>query len=142
PEAERSYAAAVGVLRRAAALDPSPDGRTQLAASLADWAGYLGKDAGRRAQAEKAYREALGLLEKLCAEYPDTAYRLLQARALTELGVLLQATDPRRAEKDLTDALKLCEKLPAADPDVRDYRFQRASTLLNLGVVWELSGQP
>jgi tetratricopeptide (TPR) repeat protein len=142
-EAGRAYAEAVAVLRRLTKAGQSARWREQLGRSLNSWAGYLTADAARRGEAEKAYREAVSLLDRLCTDYPgEPAYRLEKARTLANLGVLLQGADPKRAEPVWAQALALHEQLSREFSDVPEYQLDRGRTLLNLGVVWELNRQP
>jgi eukaryotic-like serine/threonine-protein kinase len=142
-DAERQYAEAVAALQRAVELAPLARYRGQLAAKLTAWAGYLGKDAARRAQAEKAYREALGLLEELLAEHPqEESYLAQQARALLNLGALLLPTSRPQAEEVWQRALKLYNQLAKNHPDAPEHRLGQGEALLNLGLAWELGRRP
>jgi eukaryotic-like serine/threonine-protein kinase len=142
-DAERNYSEAVAALRRAKDLAPLPRYREQLAANLTAWAGCLGKDPGRRGQAEKAYEEALGLLAELCKEYPhEGLYQAQQARTLLNLGALLLPASAQKAEEVWGRALKLFEKLAAEHPDAPEYRLGQGETLINLGLARELLERP
>jgi serine/threonine protein kinase len=87
--------------------------------------------------AEKAYRRAVDLRQRLVAEAPDRAdYRHELAQALHGLGALLQ--DRRRfpeAEGLYRQALALHEALAAESPGVAPYRHELARHYHNLGAL-------
>jgi serine/threonine-protein kinase len=142
-EAGRAYAEAVAVGRRLVEAAPDPRNRQQLARSLNSQAGYLGGDPARRGAAEKGYQEALAILDRLCGEYPrEPVYRSDKARTLADLGVLLQAVAPRKAEEVWTRALDVQKKLADDFPNAPDYRLEQCRTLLNLAVVWKVVNEP
>jgi tetratricopeptide (TPR) repeat protein len=82
--------------------------------------GNLLQATGRVAEAEKAYRQALQLRERLVAEHPQVPqYRQELATTHNNLGVLLQATGRvAEAEKAYRQALQLREQLVAEHPQV------------------------
>jgi Flp pilus assembly protein TadD len=98
---------------------------------------------GRVAEAEKAYRQALQLYERLVAEHPQVPqYRQELATTHNNLGVLLQATGRvADAEKAYRQALQLRERLVAEHPQVPEYRQELATTHNNLGVLLQATGR-
>ncbi len=98
---------------------------------------------GQHGPAEKGYRQAWPLYERLVAEHPQVpAYRQELARTHNNLGPLLQTTGRAdEAEKAFRQALPLYERLVAEHPQVPTYRQQLASTHNNLGVLLKDTGR-
>jgi tetratricopeptide (TPR) repeat protein len=107
--------------------------------------GLLLAGLSRRDGAEKKYRAALALQEKLVQQFPDVAaHRQESARSHNNLGNLL-AVLPRRkkeAETEYRAALVLQEKLVKQSPDVSGYRKELAASHDNLGVLLAGLGRP
>jgi tetratricopeptide (TPR) repeat protein len=97
---------------------------------------------GRPAQAEGALGRALGLLEKLSADFPAVPeYRLQLAQSSSNLGTMLvDAGRPAEAEKPLHRALSLYETRAAGPPG--DHRLERATTNNSLGRALRAAGRP
>jgi tetratricopeptide (TPR) repeat protein len=97
--------------------------------------GLLLQATGRVAEAEKAYRQALQLYERLVAEHPQVPqYRQELAMTHNNLGVLLKATGRAdEAEKAHRQALQLRERLVAEHPQVVGYKVDLGRILARSG---------
>ncbi len=138
-ESEQAYAEGVAILRRVSA-HAEPYYRHELARVLDAWATAVKNDPARAAEAEKAYREALAILDKLCTDHTgEAAYRARRARVLANLGEAVMVRDPRTAEASWAQALEILDGLVKEDPDTREYRAQQGRALLNLAVLREKS---
>jgi tetratricopeptide (TPR) repeat protein len=117
--AEREFAEAERIARAVARELPDPDPRDSLAISLARHWSDLADEAGRAQQADAALDEAVGLLARICDEFPATTwYRCDRAEALL-LRARRDAAAGRddRAEQDLTEARQLLSNLMVKEPD-------------------------
>ncbi len=149
-EAEKELRAALRLCERLAADFPQePRYRQELAASH-NGLGNLLAERGRLEPAAKSYRAALALCERLVAEAPAASeYRLELARSHRNLGVLLSIPLPtvpaprgRQAEKELRQALALCERLAAEAPSAAEYRQELARCHTNLGLLFSRLRRP
>ncbi|HYT90916.1 MAG TPA: serine/threonine-protein kinase, partial [Gemmataceae bacterium] len=152
-EAGTAYEEAMRVYRRLVWKSPEPRYQYLFAAASGGWAKRLERD-GQHGEAEKVYREALTLLDKLCAADPgEPRYQALRARTATNLGVLALTQAPvrpkealeralARAKEFLEQALAVQTKLASEFPDVPDYQADQGLTLLNLGLIADREGHP
>jgi tetratricopeptide (TPR) repeat protein len=107
-------------------------------------AARVGAFLGRYEQAEKDYRIAVRLYEKLVADSPTMhAYRGELALSETGLGDLLVGLGKSdEAEKAYRQALALREKLAGDFPAMPEYRVQVADSCINIGNLRRDRGQP
>ncbi|MCI0461421.1 MAG: protein kinase, partial [Gemmataceae bacterium] len=140
--ARRACEDSIATLRGLAQDVPGPRSRRLLVTALVSWAGQLKRDPASQPQAEKAYREALGLLDALCAAAPkDPRYRSDRASTQSNLATLLTATNPKEAEVLSRRALEEQKALAAEFPAARQHQADQGNTLLQLGVLWEALGR-
>jgi tetratricopeptide (TPR) repeat protein len=122
PEAQIEFAAAGEAYDRLAGADPAgAEYRFQAAVTRAD-AGYAHSQAGELDAAEKNDRAAAAKFGELAAADPsNTAIRLEQARAFSNLFVVLRRTKrPAEAEQAIEEAIKLYRAASdSRDPRVR-----------------------
>lgn len=94
---------------------------------------------GRSEQAEKAYHDAIGMLEQLVAEFPsepDCHAVLAETCHLRAIILTFGLGRHTEAEIMLRRALALRERLAAEYPNVGDYRSGRAGSLDLLAVTF------
>jgi tetratricopeptide (TPR) repeat protein len=99
------------------------------------------------AAAEKAFRRALAIRERLVADFPaEPAYCLNLAQSYDALGQLL--TDPYRApgrydeaEAFLDKAVNLLKRLVADYPPAPEYQMELAHSYQSLGILLEERGR-
>jgi serine/threonine protein kinase/tetratricopeptide (TPR) repeat protein len=116
--------------------------RTELARCNFDLASLLIQK-GKPAEAEKAYRRAAEILEKVAARFPDAAYQRELADVYNDLGVLLRdGKELVKADKAYREAVALGEKAAAAEPDRLQYRINLAASYHNLGNIVRDQGDP
>jgi serine/threonine protein kinase len=98
---------------------------------------------GQSGEAEKAYREALVIRERLAAQFPSQpSYRADLAKSQNNLANLLFAIGRRpEAEAFFRRALEAWSGLAAEDPRQPDYRDALAATQANLGMVFQETGR-
>jgi tetratricopeptide (TPR) repeat protein/tRNA A-37 threonylcarbamoyl transferase component Bud32 len=98
---------------------------------------------GRTEDARKAYNQAVALLEKLVADFPNVSeYRGDLATAYTQQGTLLRRTEsPDAAEKAYRQALNLRQRLAADSPQNPLYREKLALTYNNLALALLISNR-
>ncbi|MGO9599209.1 MAG: protein kinase domain-containing protein, partial [Isosphaeraceae bacterium] len=115
----------------------NPAFRRKLARTL-DNLGKLLASTGRLDEAEAAYREAAAVVEGLVATGPAAAGdKWLLAQCHANLAMALRAAGRfDEAEAACLKARSLEEALRADFPDVPDYRYELASILNNLGLLW------
>ncbi len=119
PEAQIEFATAEQAYNRLAEADPRY--RLEAAVTRTD-AGYAHSQAGELDVAEKDDRAAAAKLGELAAADPsNTTIRLEQARAYSNLFVVLRSTKrPAEAEQTIEEAIKLYRAAPdSRDPRVR-----------------------
>jgi tetratricopeptide (TPR) repeat protein len=124
PEAQIEFAKAEEAYNRLATADPAgAEYRFQAAVTRAD-AGYAHSQAGELDAAENDDRAAAARLgQRAAADPSNSAIRLEQARALSNLFVVLRRTRrPAEAEKTIEEAINLYR----AAPDRRDPRVRVA----------------
>jgi tetratricopeptide (TPR) repeat protein len=94
--------------------------------------------------AEKAFRQAMNLGEKLVAEAGNvTRYRLELARSYDNLGIVLaELHKPEEAETAFRKALPHQAKLADSSPQVAEYRLELATTRFHLGNLFRLQRRP
>jgi serine/threonine-protein kinase len=93
------------------------------------------RDAGQRAEAEAAYREARRHYEQVVADMPRVvAYRLGLAATLQQLGAVLSADDKRAAEAEelLQTARTICTDVLHDAPQLADASSWLAASLASL----------
>jgi serine/threonine protein kinase/Flp pilus assembly protein TadD len=142
----RQYAEASRDSDRAIELSP-PQEQPGLRAGLAGSHHNLGlllAGLGKRAEAEKEYRQALALYEKLAADFPAVPeYRHDLASSHNNLGALLAGLGKRaEAEKEYRQALALYEKLAADFPAVPQHQIDLGGACCNHGNLILTGGQP
>ena len=124
--------------KAAAAAQPSdvPEYRFSQAGSEFQ-SGFLLANSGRAAEAEKAYRKSIALLQSLAEEFPKVLkYRMLRGRSQNWLGYLLNSNGRRdEAEQQHREAIQTYVGLvELADPvSGRWHRRELAWSRLNLG---------
>jgi len=94
--------------------------------------------------AEKAYGQAITLLEKLRSEFPDEPdYRKALGTAHFRLGRLLLRTGrPEQAEEALQLAIELQQKLATDYPENAEYHQDLGHTLHGLGALFKVTDRP
>ncbi len=122
-----------------ARVGDSPKARKNRARSLNQWGILLEKV--RPSDAEKVFREALSIQEKLADESPSVAsYRWALARTSSNLGSVLSTKRDDRAAREESErrydqAVNVLKKLADDFPSVPDYRHDLASASANLGML-------
>ena len=105
----------------------------------------LGEALRLKGEAEPALaslRTAREINEKLVGEFPDRPrYRILLAENLVNLALVMQGTEPARAEELYRAAEDLFDKLVAAHPENVEYRIGQAKCLRNQGAARAAAGQ-
>ncbi|HVK18666.1 MAG TPA: serine/threonine-protein kinase [Fimbriiglobus sp.] len=133
--------AAVGILDGLVKLpDARPEYRYELAAALLNLANARGAGGDRSAAVESNAR-ALGLLEKLVADFQNTpAYRAELARAHNGAATLAYARDRPAAEEHVRKAVTHWEALVRAHDGVPAHHGELGMALGNLGRI--VRGRP
>jgi serine/threonine protein kinase len=105
--------------------------------------GRMRQRLGEFADAEAAYRTALGLYGQLAAESPNhPEYRHNLARTHNNLGIVTYSTGRLPdAEASYRQAVALHKKLAAEDPAGTEYRQHLARALSNMGVLFFRTGR-
>jgi serine/threonine protein kinase/tetratricopeptide (TPR) repeat protein len=105
--------------------------------------GIVHNGAGRFVEAEKAYREALTLKEKLADRFPSVPqFRLELARSFNNQGALLAAMKrPKDAQSAYEKAVGIYERLIADSRGGSLYSVGLAGTYTNLGKLMSDNGQ-
>ncbi|MGB2611401.1 MAG: tetratricopeptide repeat protein, partial [Isosphaeraceae bacterium] len=126
----------------AGAAASSPESRRRLVRYLNNL-GLLLTDAGRLAEAEPYYRQAIkALQEELASDplAPDNRWHM--ARSEANMGVLLQKSERvGEAEGYLVHARDCQKRLSRDFPRIPDYRHELASILNNLGLLFGATGR-
>jgi eukaryotic-like serine/threonine-protein kinase len=127
-------------------LQEDSDDRTLRLETAKAWqrVATIHRQLGRPDQAEKAFREAIGLLEQLVAESPsepDCRAALAETYHLLAIGLTFDLGRHAEAQTVLRRALTLREELATEYPNVGDYRSGRAGTLDLLAVTYTHTGQ-
>jgi tetratricopeptide (TPR) repeat protein len=114
----------------------------ELAASHHDLGTVLARVPNQQAPAAAAYRAALRLQDNLVAASPLPEYLRDRARTLNNLGVLLQYTDVKEAEKCLQQAERANQELVAKGANAPGYRRELARTCNNLASLYTTMRTP
>ncbi len=131
------YDEAVAELEQAHAGDVgNAEIRTEQALAI-DRRGWVHRELGEMPAAERDFRQALGLLERLVADFPTVPrHREVLARACNSLGVLEKDTGRLDdAEVHLRRQVPLARRLAEDFPDRPEYRSILGRALTNLGTV-------
>jgi serine/threonine protein kinase len=136
--AEKEYQVAIAILERLNADFPAvPEYGRLLAASHTNlgWLLHNLQGLAKRSDAEKQYRKAISIQERLVAHFPTmSACRWDLALSHNNLGFLLsQQGKLSEGEEEYRRALAIYAKLTADFPAVPDYRKDAARTHRNLG---------
>ena len=104
---------------------------------------YLWQKLGRQEDARREYEQALGLREKLAADFPAVpVYRRDLAMGHNNLGLLLADLGKQsEAEEQYRKALAIFESLAGGFPAVPEYRQELASSHNNLGILLSALGK-
>jgi tetratricopeptide (TPR) repeat protein len=97
--------------------------------------GVVLDDLGKRSEAEAAYRAALGIQERLAADFPAVPeYRQDLANSHNNLGIVLDQPGKRaEAEAAYRAGLQIRERLAADFPALPEYRQELAASQQYLG---------
>jgi len=117
-------------------LAANPEIRTEWALAV-DRRGWVHRELGDMAAAERDFRQALDLLDRLVAEFPTIPrHREVLAKACNSLGVLEKDTGRMGdAEVHLRRQVPLARRLAEDFPDRPEYRSILGRALTNLGTV-------
>lgn len=133
---EAIYNSLLGQYRQLAVTDPGTY-RPAIASTLNNL-GLLYSKAGRNAEAESAYREALDIRRELAKANPALKPALVMT--LNNLSLLYRETgNMAEEEKILREALELRRELAKSNPEV--FRPAIASTLVNLAYICQAGGR-
>jgi tetratricopeptide (TPR) repeat protein len=99
---------------------------------------------GKGAEALQHFQTSFKILSDLVKSNPTFPfYRAHLASAHHNLGVALDASEPKAAAEHYRKAIDLSTKLAAEHPEVPDYRWRLASHYINLGNwLWQRGGDP
>ncbi len=131
------YDEAVAELAQAHDADgANPEIRAERALAI-DRRGWVHRELGDMAAAERDFRQALDLLDKLVAEFPTVPrHREVLAKACNSLGVLEKDTGRiNDAEVHLGRQVPLARRLAEDFPDRPEYRSILGRALTSLGTV-------
>jgi serine/threonine protein kinase/tetratricopeptide (TPR) repeat protein len=143
-EAQRQFLLKALQFYQEFAREEGADPSVQFEAALAcERVGNIQRLLGQHGPAEHAYRQALGRLEKLTADFPDDPrYRRQLCSNWNELAGLLVTTRRHpEAEQACLQALDIGKKLEAEFPDSLDYPRDMASTHHHLGILFRNLGR-
>jgi serine/threonine protein kinase/Flp pilus assembly protein TadD len=100
-------------------------------------AGQIEVNLGHPAEAERATRQVIALLEKLVEQSPNEArFRAELAASYSTLGCLLLGFDrDRQRSEAVRAATSLMERVVAESPGVADYRARLSGTYNSLGIL-------
>jgi serine/threonine protein kinase len=135
--ARTTFDLAVTALEQARTADgENPEVRNELALAV-DARGWINRELGDMPAAERDFRRALELLDKLVAEFPTVPrHREVVAKACNSLGVLEKDTGRLdEAEGHLRRQVSLVRRLAEDFPDRPDYRSILGRALTNFGTV-------
>ncbi len=123
--------------------DDDPDMRRE-AARAHFRVGDINKLMGRHEEAQTAYRQALQVLDKLVADFPNQpAYRYDLAQALNNLGNSLTTTRAiKEAEQAFQRAIEINQQLVKEFPKALEYRIDLGTHHGNLGNLYVHSDRP
>ncbi len=141
-EAASAFDRSITQLEAALALDAKhAEIRDELALAI-EARGWVHRELGALALAEKNYRRALDLLEKLVSDFPTVPrHREWLAKVCNSLGILAQETGRLdEAETQLRREIPLVERLSQDFPDQPEYRRELARALNVFGGVLRLRG--
>jgi tetratricopeptide (TPR) repeat protein len=133
---------ALAIKQRLAADFPRvPEYRLELARAYNNL-GALVIGAGRRTEAENAYRDALAMLKQIAVDFPTVpGYRRELATSHYNRGLVLSATGRlKEAEDNYDRALTIQKQLAADFPNQPDLRNDLAATCANLAILYSQQG--
>src|SRR5205823_562495 len=125
-EAEASYREAVDMLEKLVSTSPLPEAREYHARALKGLGFALGRS--KPAEAEKPFRQALEVANKLVQDYPDLSdYLSLRAEVLANLGGWCKdAGNLNEANKLYGEVLKIRLQLAGRFPTAADHQASLA----------------
>jgi serine/threonine protein kinase/tetratricopeptide (TPR) repeat protein len=141
-EAEKAFREAIRLCEELVAERRDPTGyRGQLIGSFTALGNFL-SGAGRSAEAERAFQQAIDLIEESGEALDRTGARGLRPRAESGLGQVLAATGRREAaEKAYRRAIAEQERLADRFPDVTMYRGNLATDSARLAALLTQAGR-
>ncbi len=141
--AEKSFEESIDIYQQLAKRFPTkPKLREELARSLSNLGAQLITD-NQINKAEDSLVRAQTILNELTEKQSNKAeYQAQLARTLSLLGAVRRDKQPKRAEVDYREALKVRKKLADDFPSTPDYRRDLANTYSDLAILLRATDRP
>jgi len=147
-EAEANLSAAIGMLNALAAASPESAAYGRELASCRNVRAVVLTHLGKLQEAERSYRDACAIVERLLkqatdeAALDDAALEQELARYCVNLAALLTGAERfPEAEKEFDRGLEIETRLAGRNPGVTKYRLALAKTQSNRGILWWKAGR-
>jgi tetratricopeptide (TPR) repeat protein len=120
-----------------------PDRRYVLAGVLHNWGRVLAMDPDRRAEAGKAFDEAVDLCRGLVRDFPDIMQNRAYLAEKLEARATLETKESRdvTAQKDFQEATLILDTLLKRFPDSSEYNELLARTLVDQAILARIAGR-